>query len=158
METLSAIRRQAHRPENVTESVENDMMHIFFKLVQFLVESGHTERTITLLLLMLEINVRSQTPKDVGDIKHFYESGIPLLGQANSKGWEEWHKKFERGGWMDSDSAGTGAEDQEEDIDDVIDFDKSVNENWLRMEERRGKRYVRRELLFNVVPVYVCGK
>ena len=59
---------------------------------------------------------------------------------------------------MDSDSAGTGAEDQEEDIDDVIDFDKSVNENWLRMEERRGKRYVRRELLFNLVSVYVCGK
>ena len=117
------------------------MMSMFTKLVQFLTESGHTERTVVILLLMLEINVRCPSCKDITDVKHFYESRVPLLGQPDSKGWNSWYQKFDRGGWVDT---GTGISDMdaEDDVDDEIDFDKSVNQNWLNIESKRGRRLV----------------
>lgn len=114
------------------------MLDMLKKLVQFLVEAGHTERVVTLLLLMLELNVRSQSNKDLNDARYFYESGIPLLGQAESKGWDQWHAKFERGGW--SDAILTKTVSCEENYDDLIDFDLSVSENWLMLECERGRR------------------
>ena len=117
------------------------MMGMLKKIVQFLAETGHTERVVTLVLLMLEINVRSRITKDLNDVEQFYKSGVPLLGQVNSKGWEQWHSKFERGGWVDPNSEKNSDTEMEEDVDDIIDFEQSINENWLKMECERGRRY-----------------
>ena len=140
VETLSAVRKQGFRSEEVVKSIEEDLMHIFAKLIQFLFESGHSERTLTLLQLMLEINVRSQSAKEISDIKQFYESGVPLLGEPASKGWDEWYRKFQRGGWVE-DSRWAQEAEEEMDVDDVIVFEKSIKENWLEVETKRSRRY-----------------
>ena len=140
LETLSAVRRQTFRSKEFSKVVEENMMEVFAKLVQFMLESGRSELALTLLQVMLEINVRSQSLKDLSDAKHFYDSGTPLLGEPNSKGWEHWHQKYQLGGWVESTSS---AQETEEimDVDDVIDFEKSINENWLKVEAQRSRRY-----------------
>ena len=117
------------------------MLKIFAKLIKFMAEAGHNERAVTLLLLMLEINVRTKNCENLSDVKDFYESGVPLLGEADSKGWDEWFKKFQRGGWIEADAPKSGfSAEPEEDVDELIDFQKSLSENWLKLECIRGCR------------------
>nr|CAB3264441.1 protein NRDE2 homolog [Phallusia mammillata] len=137
IQTCSAIHEGSFQPKEPCPDVENDMMEIFAQLVHFLSECGHIEICVTLLIVMVEVNVRTKNCSSVSDVKGFYESGEPLLGEDKSSGWEPWSLKHKKGGWVKVEEP-EKMEVSDDDLD--VDFDKGLEENWLTMEEKRTLR------------------
>lgn len=135
---MSAIQDGSFKPKDPCPNVEHDLLAILTQLVQYLSESGHTEICLTLLVVMVEVNVRTALCASISDVKGFYESGDPLLGEDKSTGWETWSKKHEKGGWVKVDEPEVVDEDNDDDLD--VDFELSLEQNWLSMEEKRSLR------------------
>ncbi|CAK8694279.1 unnamed protein product [Clavelina lepadiformis] len=141
LQTLSALRHQTFRTADFVREVDCDMISIFKHLTTFLVEAGLTEHVISLMILMLEINIRTDQCSDLSDVEHFYKSGNPLLGEPKSLGWNEWFEKYNKGGWQMVTQT-VKEEDDDDDEEEDVDIDKSVEENWLNIEAQRGKKHL----------------
>lgn len=139
LQTWMAIHDGSFNPKEPCPDIEDDMVFIFKDLTQFLLESGHTELCFVLLVLMVEVNIRTLDCKSVADVEGFYRSGDPLLGEPGSAGWKAWSVKNERGGWVTTTAADGGSEDDDE---LEVDCEKSLAENWLSLEESRSLKLV----------------
>ncbi|XP_078491000.1 nuclear exosome regulator NRDE2 [Ciona intestinalis] len=137
IQTLSSLRFQSFQTEETAAKTELDLLEIFEKLVEYFIESGLVERCVLLLVLLMEVNLRTCSCSSVEEVKLFYESGEAILGEKKSSGWKIWSEKHQKGGW----SSVVEEEEEEEFVDDLdVDPDLDLTHNWLVMEATRGKR------------------
>ncbi|KAK9820400.1 hypothetical protein WJX72_009973 [[Myrmecia] bisecta] len=99
-----ARRQREGAPGPVREEVERALVATFTDACRFDLHSGHSERAVACLQAVLEFNCFAPAmPPGSGSaaklrlFEAFWESGVPLLGEANAKGWATWVMRHEMG-------------------------------------------------------------
>ena len=120
---------------------EHDKLVIIQKLIRFLMDCGRSEHALYLLIVLVEINVRSTSCDDLNLVKSFLENGDAILGEFKSQGFDSWHSRYLKGGWNNADGQMDPSESNFDDDDDIdVDLNKSLVDNWLTFEKIRSQK------------------
>ncbi|KAM8920996.1 nuclear exosome regulator NRDE2 [Pelodytes ibericus] len=148
LSTLAAIQDGSMLSHPALPGTEQRMYDVFIQQCQFLRQTGHTEKSVSLFQALIDFTLykpdsirEMNTKEQVEFFEPFWDSGEPRFGEKGAKGWNAWMKQQERGGWITIDNL---AEDEEQEADEEFDIkDKHCARHkiWLDVECSRETRH-----------------
>ncbi|MBN3294897.1 NRDE2 protein, partial [Amia calva] len=145
--TLSAVHDGCMVSHPSLPGTEEALLAIFLQQCQFLRQTGHSEKAVSLFQAILDFtffkpdSVKDMTTRQqVEFFEPFWDCGEPRVGERGARGWMSWMRQQERGGWLIPNEPDDDDEDLEDDTE-VKDKTLPKWQIWLDVEASRETRH-----------------